>query len=527
MVELTDVRIDETERVGSVFEPARAQNGGRSRFRADLLILVALGALIFFVRLHTYSEPLERDITTYAVIAHEMLGGRAIYADLWDHKPPAIHLTYAVAELIAGYGRPSIFLINVAGALAVLMISYFAGSAAGGGRTGGLIAAIIWAVASGDVALQGNQPNTELFLNVCLGMGFLFFLRTERRSLGVGRALVAGLIFALASLYKPVAIAQAGALASVYVAWPPGNCSRMKALGHVAIIAAVGATAWILVFGYFWAAGSGQAFVDAVVTYNRFYSQSGHASPSPIWPDSMAIILPFGILTAAGLVLGVIAGPRRHWTLLFALAVGTHIAVVLPGWLFPHYYQLWLPLLAVGFGWSIALLRRLLPIRLRLWVPYATATVACATLALLQIPYYGAPPEVWSLKKYGGIFVATEQLGREIPKLLSSDERFYEWGMESGLYFTSGRRPPSGIIMAHPLLEGPVALSLCRRLIHDLNLTRPELIVVSEEMYLATQGHPVMNFIQAHYRSFSRTQPFLLFARKGSMLDERHRRVPN
>ena len=70
--------------------------------------LLGLCALIFSLRLHTYDEPLERDLTTYAVIAHEMLNGKNLYSELWDHKPPAIHVTYAAAELIAGYGRNSI-----------------------------------------------------------------------------------------------------------------------------------------------------------------------------------------------------------------------------------------------------------------------------------------------------------------------------------------------------------------------------------------------------------------------------------
>src|SRR3984893_19306305 len=96
--------------------------------------LAVLGALIFFARLHTYEEPLERDLTTYAVIAHEMLNGKALYNDLWDHKPPAIHITYAVGELIAGYGRGSIFLINIVASLATLVACYLAGSAGRGDR---------------------------------------------------------------------------------------------------------------------------------------------------------------------------------------------------------------------------------------------------------------------------------------------------------------------------------------------------------------------------------------------------------
>ena len=44
----------------------------------------------------TYHEPARGDQAIYAVIGHELLKGRQLYADLWDHKPPAIHVTYAL-----------------------------------------------------------------------------------------------------------------------------------------------------------------------------------------------------------------------------------------------------------------------------------------------------------------------------------------------------------------------------------------------------------------------------------------------
>jgi hypothetical protein len=47
-----------------------------------LAILIALCILIALARLHTYNEPFERDLMTYAVMAHEMLAGRELYSDL-------------------------------------------------------------------------------------------------------------------------------------------------------------------------------------------------------------------------------------------------------------------------------------------------------------------------------------------------------------------------------------------------------------------------------------------------------------
>ena len=42
--------------------------------------------------------PLNRDITTYATIAQELLQGKQLYVDVWDIKPPAIFVTYMLAQ---------------------------------------------------------------------------------------------------------------------------------------------------------------------------------------------------------------------------------------------------------------------------------------------------------------------------------------------------------------------------------------------------------------------------------------------
>ena len=98
--------------------------------------LIGLCALIFSLRLHTYDEPLERDLTTYAVIAHQMLNGKSLYSDLWDHKPPAIYVTHALAILLVGQGPGAIYLLNVAAAVATLLGVYVAASAVGGFAAG-------------------------------------------------------------------------------------------------------------------------------------------------------------------------------------------------------------------------------------------------------------------------------------------------------------------------------------------------------------------------------------------------------
>jgi 4-amino-4-deoxy-L-arabinose transferase-like glycosyltransferase len=503
--------------------------------------LLGLCALIFFLRLHTYEEPLERDLTTYAVIAHEMLNGKTLYTDLWDHKPPAIYVTYAAAELIAGYGRDAIFLMNVSAGFATLLACYFAGSAAGGGRLGGLIAATLWVLASGDLAIEGNQPNTEVFLNAVLTWGFAILMRAEKPNLGLRAAVLTGLFFAIASLYKHVAVVEAALLALAYFAWPTAG-SRKQALANVAVIAGIGAVAWGLVFTYFAAQGRGNAFTEAVFTYNGYYSGSiwqnlGHVLSWPrVSADVLAALVPLAILSLGATILGLIFGPRRPWIFLLTFAIATHIAVLLPGRFFPHYYQLWLPPLAIGTGWAVALLKRILPASLS-HLSYGVAGVACAVLIALELPYYRLSAADWSAQKYGNIFLETDKLAYKIDNLLSPGETFYEWGNESGFCFSSRHRPSSGVFLAEPMLVGPLIAKLSRRLIDDLERTRPELIVVDGLTLAHTpRGSPVLKWFEENYRPFSKTgmfpvrvahpahvilakDQFLLFALKGGKLD--------
>ena len=73
-----------------------------------IIVLGALALLIAAARLHTYHEPLERDITSAAVIAHGDARRRSLCSDMWDHKPPAVHITHAISILLVGHGPEAI-----------------------------------------------------------------------------------------------------------------------------------------------------------------------------------------------------------------------------------------------------------------------------------------------------------------------------------------------------------------------------------------------------------------------------------
>ena len=485
--------------------------------------LAGLCAVIFLLRLHTYNEPLERDLTTYAVIAHQMLNGKNLYSDLWDHKPPAIHVTYAAAEWIAGYGRNSIFLMNAVAAMATLVACYFAGAAGGRGPVAGLIAATLWTLASGEMSIEGNQPNTEVFLNVLLTTAFIVFVRPGKNRIGFGGAILVGVLFTIASFYKQIVVVNAAFLSVAYFFFAERS-ARKRALTEIAVVAGIGAVGWSFLFGYFFWQNRGNEFVDAVFTYNRWYSAHPPRSFSELWhwpglsADSFIIALATGALTMVGLVIGLAKYARQGWALLLAWGIATYVTVQLPGWFFPHYYQLWLPPLVIGAGWTTELLKRTLPEKFG-WSPYVLAGACGLVVFMIEIPCYLSPAKAWSIQKYGPIFIETEQLAARVDRLLPPNATFYEWGNETGFYFATKRQPPSGLIFAYPMQDGPLVRKLSEQLLRDLSRNEPELMIAAEDTMALTPRHPVVNWLKQNYRPFWQTKSFAVLVRKGGALD--------
>ncbi len=471
-----------------------------------LIIIIILGFLIVLARVHTYYEPFERDITTYAVIAHEMLLGRELYSDLWDNKPPGIFITYAAAEALIGYGPQSIYLLNVSAAIITLLGVYFTGSAIGG-RRGGIWAAICWAIISGNLKLQANQPNVEVFINACLIWAFALFVRTTNRPLGYRKVIVIGLLFALASIYKHFTVVAALLITGIYVLKRPPDLKMGVAFNHALVIAGIGVTTWIFIFGYFALKERFNDFYELIFVYGPYYS--GNLFFNLLrglfnWKNFMVV---GGLLGTA--VLGLIVSQTKHqrmWLFLITYAVAVQIMISLPGKFFSHYYQLGLPPIAVGIGWILVELNQYASTfsrKTKLPIEKIIGSIVIGVLLYFHLPLYALSPDEWSEKKYGNIFIFVKTLAQHINTLLKADETFFQASSEPGLYFYSQRTPPSGLFFNSHYMRGPLEKKLSQRIIADLEKNKPELITF---LWKRNQGHPsqsnqtVMKWIYSRYQ---------------------------
>ncbi len=505
---------------------------GRSR-TGPWLVLVALCLVVLVMRWHTYDEPFERDLNMYAVIGHELLEGRQLYADLYDQKPPAPYLTYAAAELVVGYGPAQMYLLGVAAALVTLLGLYYAESRTTRDPASGLWAAAFWVLVCSDLWLQANQPNTEVFINAALVWAFGLWVTSEGPTLDARRALAIGALLACASLYKHVAVVPAAFLAAAHVALPPAGRPRRVAAIEVGVIVAVGAAAWLGTFAWFAASGRAAELYETVVSYSFEYSVRRRGlmgnllhglRPEVLAPPSLR----FAWVLAAPAVLAALDGlrrpeQRRLWVFWLALAAGTQIAVALPGRFAPHYYQLWLPVLVLGCALACWRARSLFAAS-RVPAGHGLAALVALALAAHAAPSYTLSADQWSVEKYGDGFVVTRDLGRRLDSLLLPQETLFEWGSEPGLYVSSGRRPISGVLNVRFALSygGPLQERLTRRMLADLERAPPDLIVLEETTLRATpEDHPIYVWMDANYETFDRFDRFRLAARRDSDLARR------
>jgi hypothetical protein len=476
------------------------------------LVLLALACLIAGLRWLTRHQPPEWDIGTYLVIGHELTNGGRLYLDIWDSKPPGVFVTYALAERITGYGTGQVYLLSVAAAIATLAGVYVAASVQS--RAAGLWAAAFWAGICFDALTGADLPNTEVFMNAAMVWAVAILLGDNSR----WRApLLAGVLLALATLYKQVALAPvAGLLAADLI------CSnRREALTRAVTTLLVVAAVWSAVFGYFAATGRSWIFWQTMFVYPRFYAGSlAHNlleafHPRNLFPRAMLHIAPLAVAALLALLPRPAGLPRRAGVILPGWAVGTFFAVAWPGHFWSHYFQLYFPILAIVGGWGVDRLVRspaLKPVFGR-----ALGVMLAVALLVPQAGWAILQPDKFIERKYGPSFFSRALSdAREIDSLLPADQTFYIWSDEAWMYFTTRRRPPAAGLWKHHTLEGPLAGWLSRRTVEQLEQNPPRLFIDWEDLP-SPPDHPITQFRERTYRPLDdgRTRwPFRVYIRR-------------
>jgi hypothetical protein len=482
--------------------------------------LTGLLLLGFLTRLHTFNEPLENDLAEYAVVGHELLNGRELYSDIFQNRPPVIYLTYAFAEKLVGYGQQEAFFLGwIAFALTLLGV-YRAGSMGHLGEKGGLWAALFWTVLSSDMFLQANQPNTEVFMNICVV--WIFFLLTDQPS-KPWKEWMAGALLAIGTFYKPFMLLLVIVVFLGKTIFDLKKKNVPRGAGFLVRFLAPGLGLWAAWLGYLALTDRLKIYLDIMFAYNSFYAGNvlencwRGLKPDLLFPEFTWVLLPIILLTAAGFFLEQKKN-RSLWFFLAAFMVGNYLMIACPGKFFPHYYQLWLPLLCVGGGWGAVLAAK--KIRSS-WKDLGSAPAfLCLGLVLThEIPNYHLDADGWSYQKYGNDFIEARRLGESIGRILEPDELLFFWGDNADLYFYSRKSPPTGIIITWTAFFGPLAPTLTDRMFKDLERNKPDMVVFNDRKFHDFYKHFLNKYRVWKYSP--RNGRFIILLEKGGKLEKR------
>jgi hypothetical protein len=279
----------------------------------------------------------------------------------------------------------------------------------------------------------------------------------------------------------------------------------------VAIAGMVMILVWGLMLSYFAATGRLHALIDVLFHQNASYSGSmvknlaKSTEFSRFFPDFMIwAIAPAGIV--AVLILFSFRDPnsrcrpRAHWFLLLAWAIGTWPTIALTGYVYGHYYQLWIPIGCVAGGWAGAALiqtpRRVPPV-----IAYPTLIIAMLFLIFRQGSEFLLTPQQWVQRQFPYFnLVAQNQLGVDLGKVLKPDQQFWELGEDNALYFFSRHSPPTGLLFIDPFLYGDETQIYWARLLRDLNQSKPVLVILSDNWTPFFQPDaPIFSWLKKNY----------------------------
>ncbi len=178
-------------------------------FRTHHIFLSLIFFATFLLRFPSIFEPFwYGDEGIFAAVARNLNQGGVLYQTAWDNKPPMIYLTYQAIFKVFGV---SMFWLHLVAALVVVataaVIYEIAQEVLGEKRA--LLAAGIFGFITSLRLIEGDLALTEIFMILPISLAMMVAIK---RKFDLLSCFLAGILFAIASLYKQVGAFEAGAL---------------------------------------------------------------------------------------------------------------------------------------------------------------------------------------------------------------------------------------------------------------------------------------------------------------------------
>jgi hypothetical protein len=454
-----------------------------------VLAVLALVALVVFVRLRLRQIPLERDEGEYAYAGQLMLEGIPPYQLAWNMKLPGTYAGYALIMALFGQSAAGIHLGFLFANLGALVLLFFIARRLTG-SAGAIVSCACYALLSlspGVLGLAGHA--THLVTLAALG-GLLLLLRARETGSGAG-IFWSGLCFGLAFLCK-----QPGLYFGMFgfclvlrdqarsrpLAWKP--LLRQLSLFSAGMVLPLALTCLIL-----WRLGTFERFWFWTFTYAKVHA--GILSGEMAWGQFLSFLESSGWVkwslpcAGAGLICALRDKNGADRGFILTTLLGFSLLAFAAAFYFSrHYFIVLLP--AVSLLTAIAVTTatqalagaRLAAVRL---APAALFLVACAGFIYHdRAVWFQLGPDAACRAIYGrNPFVESVEIGRYLEAHTTPAARIAIIGSEPQIYFYAHRHSASGFIYMYDLVQlHRYASQFQRDMIGEIETANPEYLVM-------------------------------------------------
>lgn len=229
------------------------------------LIFVGILLGIFLLRLPSLFEPFwYGDEGIFAAVSRNLNLGGVLYQSAWDNKPPMIYLTYGGIFKFLGVSMFSLRLVAMAVVLLTAGGIYAIGQAVMNEKRA-LWAMGIFGILTSLRVIEGNLALTEIFMILPIVVAMFVAIK---RKFDVPSLVLAGGLFAIASLYKQVGAFETAAL-GIYLFLIAKNFKTFIKCGLWLFVGF--AIPYAVTVFYFWQKHLLFDYIFAAYTYYRIY----------------------------------------------------------------------------------------------------------------------------------------------------------------------------------------------------------------------------------------------------------------
>jgi len=419
------------------------------------------------------------DAAVFTHVAAELSKAAALYADVWDHKPPGVYLLLAGPQL-------ALFFANAWWVSWVLSVLATAGAGTalavacrriGASAEATLVASIAGVVAMSQYLLALGGGLTEPFATLPVAVA-LFMVLKPGAEWSARQLAVIGLLLSAAVLTSLQLIPGALAVTGILLARLPRS-GRLPAMAWVAgagLVPGIAIVAWLVATGAFGAA------VDALVGYSAAYralradADQGSSSAVVTWTllSLLFLIVP-ALLGAMKLARG---APLDRLVL---IACGGWIGVslvlfVVQGRFYAHYaVPLAVPLALLASAGIDRLDEMLLNTSRQSRQAMILAPFAFAILVSLWGGVAAGRMEWLPIARDHDKSIAVAEVVRE---LTEDGDRIWVWGNEPTLYLDADRRHATRYPYLYPIVtQGYATAETIDVTIAALETSRPALVI--------------------------------------------------